>query len=66
LVPQLFWKVQFGTRTLGMVNLVSKLFKRVYFGTFRYRLHNTICLLLRWHCARHTLQKKWFGTWFLW
>jgi len=35
LVPQLFGKVQFSTRTLGRFNLVSKVFKRVYFGTFR-------------------------------
>jgi len=35
LVRQLFWNVQFDTRTLEMFNLVPKLFKRVYFSTFR-------------------------------
>jgi len=34
LVPELFGIAQFGTRTLGMFNLVPKIFKRVYFSTF--------------------------------
>jgi len=50
-------KVQFGTQTLGMFNLVSKLFKRVYFGTFRQTLHNVVWLLLRWHYAGHMWKK---------
>jgi len=35
LVPKLFRKVQFGTRTLGMFNLVPQFSKEIQFGPLR-------------------------------